>query len=202
MRSHFDSPLKTSPCSRDWAISAGSPEITSALVCQPLYCRASGGKGTSGLKLAGETASAYRFELETVPGETATLVVAEERVRSQRVGLSGIRDDQIAFYLEQREIDAATARTLERLRELRGRVADRERARRALEQELTAIHREQERIRANLQVLESGTDLYQRYLAALGSQEDQIDRIGERLRTAANQEEEARGALRDFIESL
>ena len=123
-------------------------------------------------------------------------------MRSQRVGLSGIRDDQIAFYLEQREIDAATARTLERLRELRGRVADRERARRALEQELTAIHREQERIRANLQVLESGTDLYQRYLAALGSQEDQIDRIGERLRTAANQEEEARGALRDFIESL
>lgn len=151
---------------------------------------------------AGETGSAFRFETRVDAGESVTLTVTEERVWAQTFGLFNIRDDQITFYLSQRTIDAATARALERIQSLRSALADREAERREIEQDLNDIYREQERIRSNLAVLESDTDLYRRYLETLTSQEDALEGLQDDLRRARERESQARAALSQYIESL
>ncbi len=167
-----------------------------------IHPRASGWEIAGDAQPVSETASAYRFETSVPAGASRTLTVTEERVRSQSIGLQTIGDDQIGFYLSQRTIDGETARTLERIRSLRATLADRERERRSIEQEMDDIFRAQERIRSNLEVLESDTDLYRRYVETLTSQEEQLEELQSDLRRARERESEARSALREFIESL
>ena len=167
-----------------------------------IHPRASGWEIAGDAQPVSETASAYRFETSVPAGASRTLTVTEERVRSQSISLQTIGDDQIGFYLSQRTIDDETARTLERIRSLRSTLADRERERRSIEQEMDDIFRAQERIRSNLGVLESDTDLYRRYVETLTSQEEQLEELQSDLRRARERESEARSALREFIESL
>ena len=167
-----------------------------------IHPRASGWEIAGDPQPVSETASAYRFETSVPAGANRTLTVTEERVRSQSIGLQTIGDDQIGFYLSQRTIDGETARTLEHLRSLRSTLADRERERRSIEQEMDDIFRAQERIRSNLGVLESDTDLYRRYVETLTEQEETLEELQADLRRARERESEARSALREFIESL
>ena len=167
-----------------------------------VHPRSSGWEIAGDARPASETASTFRFETDVAAGASRTLTVTEERVRSQSVSLSTIGDDQIGFYLSQRTIDDETAGELERIRSLRSTVAERERERRSIEREIDDIFRAQERIRANLDVLESDTDLYRRYVETLASQEETLAQLQADLRRARERESEARNALRHFIESL
>ncbi len=167
-----------------------------------IHPKRSGWEVTSSVEPTGETSSELRYRVTVGAGESETLTVTEERLLSQQIGLSGIRDDQIVFYLNEETIDADSARALERIRTLRGRLAERERARREIEQEISTIYREQERIRSNLEVLEADTDLYRRFLETLGAQEDRLELLQRRLREAQAEEQTARKALQEYIESL
>ncbi|MFW6291369.1 MAG: hypothetical protein ACOC7V_03500 [Spirochaetota bacterium] len=176
----------------------GSDDVELVLI----HPRASGWEIAGDRQPVSETASAYRFETSVPAGASRTLTVTEERVRSQSISLQTIGDDQIGFYLSQRTIDDETARALERIRSLRVTVAERERERRGIEQEMDDVFRAQERIRSNLGVLESDTDLYRRYVETLTSQEETLEELQSDLRRARERESEARSALREFIESL
>ncbi len=148
-----------------------------------------------------ETQSTWRFELDVEAGETASLPVVEEYVRSRNFALNSIRDDQILFYLSQKVINSETRRILERIRELRSALTARESERRNLESRISVIYRDQTRIRDNLQALESGTELYQRYVEILNGQEDELQKLKVELETARNAESAARKTLGDFIEA-
>jgi len=167
-----------------------------------IHPKRSGWDVSSSVDPIGETASELRYRVGVDAGASETLTVTEERVLSQQIGLSGIRDDQILFYLNEETIDSISARALERIRELRGRLAERERARREIEQEIATIYREQERIRSNLEVLDADTDLYRRFIDTLGAQEDRLELLQRRLREAQAEERDARAALQEFIETL
>jgi hypothetical protein len=174
-------------------------EDASYIVVHP---KASGWDVVGDARPVSETGASLRFETDVAAGETSTLAVVEERVRSQTVGLFNIREDQITFYLSQRTIDPQTARALERIRSLRSTLVDREAERRAIEQEISTIYREQERIRSNLAVLETGADLYRRYLQTLTEQEDALEELQADLQRAREREAQAREALGEYIESL
>jgi hypothetical protein len=180
----------------------GEDEATHVVI----HPKRSGWELAHGTTPIGETSDEYRFELKVAAGERETLAVAEERVTSQRMGLLDMRDDRIAYYLSARgaraAMDARTARQLERIRELRRVVAERERERREIEQAISDIHREQERIRANLDVLDAGTELYNRYLETLASQEDRLGALREELSLARERESAARNELRDYVEGV
>ncbi|TVQ22396.1 MAG: hypothetical protein EA382_12110, partial [Spirochaetaceae bacterium] len=75
-------------------------------------------------------------------------------------------------------------------------------ARREIEQSVAAIYREQERIRANLEVVESGTPLHRRYIDTLTAQEDELERLATRLVRAQADERAARDALTRYLDGL
>jgi len=150
-------------------------------------------------KPSSETQGSWRFEIDVEAGKSASLPVVEEFVRSRRFALNTIRDDQIVFYLSRRVLDNETRRTLERIRELRSALAARESERRKFETRIAVIYRDQGRIRDNLQVLESGSELYRRYVETLNGQEDELQELNVELKSAVNAESQAQQTLEDFI---
>ena len=81
-------------------------------------------------------------------------------------------------------------------------MAEAQTERRFVEREIATITREQERIRENLAVVESGTTLYQRYIDTLTEQEDRLAQLQRELSAAAAEEREANDALGSYIDGL
>ena len=149
-----------------------------------------------------ELAGAYRFELTVDGGRTETFEVEERSARVQSLSLRSLSEADLQFYITNGEIDASTRRTLERVQTLRAAVAEAQTERRFVEREITTITREQERIRENLAVVESGTTLYQRYIDTLTEQEDRLAQLQRELSAAAAEEREANDALGSYIDGL
>ena len=149
-----------------------------------------------------ELAGAYRFELTVDGGRTETFEVEERSARVQSLSLRSLSEADLQFYITNGEIDASTRRTLERVQTLRAAVAEAQTERRFVEREIATITREQERIRENLAVVESGTTLYQRYIDTLTEQEDRLAQLQRELSAAAAEEREANDALGSYIDGL
>lgn len=150
----------------------------------------------------GETSKEYRFRLSVERGGSRRLEVVTERVRSRKTALSDLGRDRISFYIESTGTATSVRRALERLVELQTAVSEAQRRRSSIEQEVQSIYRDQERIRANLESLESGSRLYDRYVSTLDEQEDELERLEEELERAKAQLEEARAALSEYVSNL
>jgi len=162
----------------------------------------SGWEMISDLEPMDETASQWRFQIDAPATGTVTAAIVEEYVRAQTFSLLSLNDDQIAFYLSQQTIDDESGAQLRRIRELQRVIRTRESERRAIEAEINSIYREQQRIRSNMEVLDTATDLYKRYLETFTAQEDRLEVINREVITARTAEQQAREALSDYIESL
>lgn len=149
-----------------------------------------------------ETANEYRFRVDVERGESRELEVVMERVRSRRLSLSDLGRDRIAFYIESTGTEPDVRRALERLVELQTAVSEAQRRRSSVEEKIQSIYRDQERIRSNLESLESGSRLYDRYVSTLNEQEDELERLEGELEQAKAAEEEARKELSDYISNL
>ena len=149
-----------------------------------------------------ETATERRFEIDIPAGKTKTLAVEEQLIQSQRFALNSLRDDRIVFYLSQRVIDTETREILQNITSLRSSLAGVEADRKKVEAAISTIHTEQDRIRRNLEALESGSELYRRYVGMLDVQEDELIRLAADLKAAQNAESGARKALADYIGGL
>ncbi len=124
------------------------------------------------------TRSLYRFAVALkkggAAGDRAVLKVAEERRVSQSVALTNLPDDRIVFFLQAREVDPEVKTALRRVQELKAGLADTVRRRQEEERRIQMIVQEQGRIRENMARLERTSPLYQRYVAQLNEQEDQL----------------------------
>ena len=134
------------------------------------------------------TRSLYRFAVSLkkggAAGDRAVLKVAEERRISQSAALTNLPDDRIVFFLQAREVTPEVKAALRRLQELKAGLADTTRRRQEEERRIQAIGQEQARIRENMGRLERTAPLYQRYVAQLNQQEDEL------------------AALKDMVEKL
>jgi outer membrane murein-binding lipoprotein Lpp len=151
---------------------------------------------------ATETQDRYRFEVDVEGSSTRTLAVEEEYIQENVVAVQNLNDSQIAIYLSQSVIDDETAAILGRVRELRSALADRRAERQQIANQISAIHQEQDRIRQNLDVVETGSTLYQRYIDTLTEQEDRLEQLNDQLSAAAAAEQAAQRALSDYLASL
>lgn len=152
--------------------------------------------------VASESSSDYRLRVEVAAGRTVERTVVTERVQSQSFSLSDLSRDRIVFYIETVQLDPAVRRALERIAALQEDVSEAVSTRRGIEQAIQSIYRDQERIRANLESLEGGSRLYDRYVSTLNDQEDELARLDGVLDEATAAEEAARKALSDFVSEL
>lgn len=148
------------------------------------------------------TSDRYRIRREVAAGETARLTVVLEQPISHTVALTSLTSEQIQVYMSSREMPEAVRAVFARLAELRAAVAERQRALGALEAQIATLREEQERVRQNLKVVPAGSPLQERYLRALGEQEDRIAALAGKVAGAREAVASAERALEEYVRGL
>ena len=144
----------------------------------------------------------YRFPVDVVAGETATLAVVMERPRYQRLQLIDLDEDQIAFYADAEQLSDELRTAVAALAGYRARLRDADATLAGLAAELEAILEDQGRIRRNLDAVPRDSDIYERYLATLGEQEDRVENLGRQMQDAREAVASARQVLVDYARGL
>lgn len=151
------------------------------------------------------TENFWRFRF-VLPAKIVTkFVVKQQRVVSQSFGLSDANDQQLAYWIEARYLDATTSELLQQVMELRQRVAGIEAQIARLEKERDTIHTEQKRIRENLQSLgdrPSEKELRERFVRTLNTQEDRLEQIESDRRQASEERDRLREEINTTLAGL
>ncbi|HUX19636.1 MAG TPA: hypothetical protein VMW69_00260, partial [Spirochaetia bacterium] len=118
------------------------------------------------------------------------------------VVLSNLDSRTILFYVGQREISNPVKNALTRLNQLKGDLADLSARRSTVQAGIDSIFKEQERIRANMRVLQTDSTLYKRYATTLGQQEDDLAIAQQKIDDLDAQIEASKKRIDDFLTSL
>lgn len=149
-----------------------------------------------------KTRDVYRFAVKAEPGKPTTLKVEEEQIVSQSLGLANLDDNTVLFYINQKEIRPAVKAALQEVVKRKQALQKVVEERTQLEQQITVIGQEQDRIRQNMGQLERNTDLYKRYVQKFGAQEDTVEKMREQIQKLSAEETRLRLALDDFLLKL
>jgi hypothetical protein len=148
------------------------------------------------------TANAYRLALPVPAGKTVTLTASLERPRQERILLTDLSAEQLTIQATSQELPAALRDALLKLASLRAAVAEKERRIADVERDQRERITEQERLRANLAALPTGSDLHKRTLAKMGDAETRLDALSRDLTAARAEADTARATLRERIRGL
>ncbi len=151
------------------------------------------------------TENYWRFRFALAPKKVTQFVVRQRVLLSQQFGLSDVGDQQLALWIEQRYLDAATQKLLRKVVDLRQQAAGIEAQVTRLEKERDAIHAEQKRIRENLGSLgdrPSEKDLRERFVRTLNSQEDRLEAIERDLRQRHDDCDKCRAEIAALLAGL
>ena len=148
------------------------------------------------------TPAHYRIAQELKAGTDTTLDVTLERQRLQRVRLINLARSAIVGYAKTGELDPKIRESFEKMAELRKAIDEAERRLKDLEADRKRIFQEQGRIRSNMNRIRRGSDLYQRYVAKLNTQETRLEQIDSRTDEARDVAQKARDALGDYVAAL
>lgn len=133
---------------------------------------------------------------------TATVPVTTERPRQTVVRLDTARDAEIGVYLSAPELEPGLRDALQRVVDLRQALAAVSQRVKAIEAEREAAAAEQARIRANLEAVPARDALHTRYLNALKTQEDRLERLAADLQAAREAERAARDGPAAYVAGL
>jgi hypothetical protein len=135
------------------------------------------------------TASFYRFRVELKPRETVELPVTEHLALMDTYMLSNLSTDDIQLSVAKGYVDAATKAALEKIIEIKGKIAAVEARVQAADREAAEIAADQARLRENIKALSKETEARQliaRYVAKATEQESRLEQlISERKAAAA-----------------
>jgi hypothetical protein len=144
----------------------------------------------------------WRLRHDLAAGATGKFVVTAQRPVSQRVELSTLNPQQIAYYAAATALSDAQRKAIVRLGELAAAVAESDRKLRAAETRRKDLDAEQTRIRNNLGAVPSSSDLHRRYLGLLSEQEDRIAKLAVETAAAREAIDQARVQLASYIKGL
>jgi hypothetical protein len=148
------------------------------------------------------TRSHYRFLVPVAAGGGEELAVVQERRLEQSVLLSDLDQEQITYYLSSRAVDQTVKQALEGLAARKAALEATVGQRQDEERSIDSIHREQNRIRSNMERLDRESALYKRYVSLLDEQEDELERSLERIEELRLQERRQREEMDRYILSL
>lgn len=146
-------------------------------------------------KASEETTDTYRFEVSVPSKGNKSTQVITHRVIDEMVGMMSMSNNQFISYSTEGKASQAVKDAYAKAWELQRAVNAANERVRAIEVERNEITAEQDRIRKNMESIERTSELYQRLLAKLTSQESRMDELADQLkaaRTAVTQAEQAR----------
>ncbi|KGK42173.1 hypothetical protein LH51_09310 [Nitrincola sp. A-D6] len=153
-------------------------------------------------ELLEETAVHYRLAVDLPAHSEQPILVTETRVDWEHFQLAALSETQLFYWSNQAELPAALKSQVEQAASLRQAWSRAERSLQDQKSSIETIYQEQARIRANLDVLESESALYQRLVNQLSEQEDLLQRLHAAVQQAAAEVRMAREAFDAFIAQL
>ena len=122
-------------------------------------------------------ATYYRFRVSVDPGKTEKLVVKESRPDYTSIHISTITDNQLKLLVEEKTIKPGLEAKLREIVAKRKEIFDVEQEMKSRQEEMTAIDKDQARLRENMKALKGSAEekaLLQRYTKQLDGQEDRL----------------------------
>ncbi len=144
------------------------------------------------------TPTHIRYRMEMKPEETKKLTVSSEKSESQSIHLSSLDVDYVSFYLKAKIVSDDVKGAIKKVLDYQGELNDISRRRSKLEEQMSELGEEQDRIRSNLDSVPDNSKLYARYLKKMDDQEDAI----EKLQVEIAQLRDAEGAKRKDLEKF
>jgi hypothetical protein len=149
-----------------------------------------------------KTRDVYRFAVSAEPGKPAELKIEEQNTARQAVAVTNLNDDSIHFYLSAKVVPESVKEALREVLRRKAELAELNRQKQQVEQEVATIGEEQARIRQNMESIGQNTDLYNRYVTKFTEQEDNIERLREDARALERQIAQAQKSLDEFLTNL
>jgi hypothetical protein len=148
-----------------------------------------------------KTPGAYRFEIALAAGASQEFPVNEERVYDQSYAVVNLTPDTLLTYIQNRTLTEAARRQLQRIADQKSKIAANDRDRQQAAQQVRDLTSDEERIRQNIQSLNSVSAQQQQvqtYARQLDQHEQQLATL--RDRQAELQKENA--ALQSELDRL
>jgi hypothetical protein len=149
-----------------------------------------------------KTRDVYRFAVSAEPGKPAELKIEEQNTFRQAVAVSNLNDDAIHFYLSAKVVPEPVKEALREVMRRKAELAELNRQKQQVEQEVATIGEEQARIRQNMESIGQNTDLYNRYVTKFTEQEDRIESLRQDARELERQIAQSQRSLDEFLTNL
>jgi hypothetical protein len=134
-------------------------------------------------KATEKTATAYRFEVQLVPGATREFPVTEERVYDETYSVTNLTPDALLVYVRNRDLNAAARNQLQRIADQKAQIAEAQRGADDAEKQIRELTSDEDRIRRNIESLNSVSGQQQQvqnYARQLDTHEQQLAGLRDR----------------------
>jgi hypothetical protein len=154
---------------------------------------------------AESTVSFHRFRVAIEPKTTQTLTVKEYRPVSNRWMLTGVTDNEIKFFLDQKMINPEVENALRNVVQKKNDIAVLDAVIAGRRAQVTNISDDQQRVRENMKALKGSAEekaLIERYVRELNEQEDRVQALRKEITEMQQKRDAAQSALTMMIENL
>ena len=152
-----------------------------------------------------KTANYYRFRVKVGAHEKLELPVTEQRVLMETYTLTSFTRQDLELFIAKNYIDANTRMTLERIIDLRSRLAAKEARVESIDSEVEEIAKDQERLRDNIKALTATAEAKQlitRYVAKADSQETRLEQLNKEKQALGQEITGLEGELETVVRGL
>jgi hypothetical protein len=153
----------------------------------------------------GKSARYYRFRISLEPHQKVELPVTERRALMDTFALLNFSRPDLELFISRNQIDAQTRTMLEKVVDLKSRIAAADAKIEAVEKEVGEISEDQTRLRDNIKALTATAEAKQlitRYVAKADSQETRLEQLNKEKQSAAENRRQLQRDLEDMVRGL
>src|SRR6185436_17062072 len=147
----------------------------------------------------------YRFRIPLEAHQKVELPVTERRVLMETYTLSNFTREDLELFIARNYIDAATRAVLEKIIDVRSRMAAAQSRIEAIEEEVEEIGKDQARLRDNIKALTATAEAKQlitRYVAKADTQETRLEVLNKEKQKLSEELERLQAELESLVRSL
>jgi hypothetical protein len=153
-------------------------------------------------KPAEETQQLYRFELPLEAAASGSLNVVQERTDTERIAVTSYDLGTLLAFQQQGKVSKAVVDAVKKAADMQAAINDTQRRIQVLEQERSAIHEDQTRIRQNMEPIAKDSDLYRRYMTKFNEQETRLEAILTERQKEQDKLQAQQKELQDYVRGL